>query len=128
MKIPVLSHKQFEVLQDIKQVLLVSHCAQQLLSAERTPTLALALPVYKSLTASWKSLAVKFPMLEFAITEAIGKLEKYVELTRTAPVHAAAMLINPSMKMSWIDQYWSSADAKKARIAVRDQVCCFYLI
>ena len=44
------------ILRDIYQVLKVPHAAQELLSAERTPTLSLALPVYEILIDTWKSL------------------------------------------------------------------------
>lgn len=127
-RIPVVSHKQYEILQDLSAVLSVLHHAQQLLSAERTPTIALALPVYEAIIQALRRLRSVFPELEHAITPGISKIEDYVEKTRDVPVYALAMAINPALKFEWMRKHWSALERERAVIAVKDRVCCFPLI
>ncbi|KAG5634695.1 hypothetical protein DXG03_005756, partial [Asterophora parasitica] len=74
----LLSHKQVEVLQDIHQVLKIPHAAQELLSAEKTPTLSLSLPVYTMLINKWKDLKNTIPEIVPYIKIRISKLEEYI--------------------------------------------------
>lgn len=79
MRIPIALHNQYEVLQDICAIFSILDQAQELLSAEQTPTLALALPVYKALIQTLKDCTFKFPELHHAVTCGILKLESYIE-------------------------------------------------
>ncbi|CAE6412973.1 unnamed protein product [Rhizoctonia solani] len=105
MNIPIVSDKQYKVLQDICSVLSILHSAQELLSAEKTPTLALALPVYEALIDALENATSEFPQLRHAIRMAIGKLVKYVDKARDLPVYALAMAVNPGMKFRWFDEH-----------------------
>ncbi|CCO37840.1 hypothetical protein BN14_12000 [Rhizoctonia solani AG-1 IB] len=120
MNIPTISHKQYEVLQDICSVLSILHSAQELLSAEKTPTLSLALPVYEALIKALDSAIVEFPELQFAILCAIRKLEDYVDRARDLPVYALAMAVNPSIKFKWFDENCSSVRRQEARVKVME--------
>lgn len=122
-RIPVLSHKQYEVLQDICSVLSILHNAQELLSAERTPTVALALPVYEALVHALREASKMFPELRYAIELGIDKIETYVAHARGVPVYALAMVVNPCLKFEWIDQHWSETERKEGRAIVKDKVC-----
>lgn len=124
-QIPVVTHKQYEVLQDLSAVLSVLHHAQQLLSAERTPTIALALPVYEAVIHTLRRLQSVFPELEDAIVPGIRKIEDYVEKTRDVPVYALAMAINPALKFVWMREHWSALERERALIAVKEQVCSY---
>ncbi|KAJ8582383.1 hypothetical protein M405DRAFT_921479, partial [Rhizopogon salebrosus TDB-379] len=48
--------KDLDVLRDIHQIIEVPHAAQELLAAERTPTLSMALPSYELLKSKWSEL------------------------------------------------------------------------
>src|SRR5258708_25747175 len=48
-----LTQQELGVLCDIHQVLEVAHLAQEVLSAEKTSTLALALPAYEAILINW---------------------------------------------------------------------------
>lgn len=74
----LLSEDEFDVLQDIHQVLEIPHVAQELLSAEKTPTLSMALPAYETLIELWKGQQKKIPELEYFIGIGIAKIEEYV--------------------------------------------------
>ncbi|KAG9126261.1 hypothetical protein FRC07_004184 [Ceratobasidium sp. 392] len=67
MHIPVVFFRQYEVLQDLLAILSVLHSAQELLSAERTPTLLLALPVYEGLIQALRERQAKFPAFHYTI-------------------------------------------------------------
>ena len=74
----LLSDRELGVLQDIHQVLEVAHKGQELLSAERTPTLSIALPAYETIIVKWKQLQVTIPELAPIIGQGISKLEEYM--------------------------------------------------
>ena len=79
------------MLRDIHQVLEVPHRAQELLSAERTPTLSMAIPAYEILIKKWKSLRATIPELSGYIDAGLEKLNEYVELSRNNQIFALAM-------------------------------------
>ncbi|KAF8672559.1 Encoded by, partial [Rhizoctonia solani] len=120
--IPIVSCKQLEVLKDVCSVLLILHNAQELLSAERTPTVALALPVYETLLQTLKEIRSTFPELSYAITRGIEKLESYINKTHNTPVYALAMAVNPCFKLDWIDHHWDAPAREQAYAAVRAQM------
>ncbi|KAG9093931.1 hypothetical protein FS749_013461 [Ceratobasidium sp. UAMH 11750] len=124
-QIPVLSHKQFEVLQDIVTVLRVAHNAQELLSAEKTLTLSLAFPVYEAVVEAWEQLCIAVPELSHAVTCGISKIQGYVSRTQSAPVHPLAMAINPVFKLDWIRQHWSPSEAARAEGIVKAEMLKF---
>ena len=111
-----------EVLYDVLDVLNLAHRTQELLCSDRTPTLSLALPLYHALIDQWRDLQSKRPALSHAIGAGIAKLEAYLEKTRSSPAHIVAMALNPSMRYEWIDQNWTSDQAKNAREVVKAHV------
>ncbi|KAG8752077.1 hypothetical protein FRC12_012134 [Ceratobasidium sp. 428] len=120
--IPIVTHKQYEVLQDISTILSVAQHAQQLLSAERTPTLSLALPVYETVLELWRECWELFPELSLAIDGAILKIQEYVSKSRRSPVHVLAMFVNPSLKLNWINKHWKESQARDAYRVVESKL------
>ncbi|EJF59222.1 hypothetical protein DICSQDRAFT_65365 [Dichomitus squalens LYAD-421 SS1] len=114
------------VLADIYQVLEVAHQAQQLVSSERTPTLALVLPAYELLVDSWKQLRIQLPPLAHLITLGVEKIEEYMMKSRMSRMYSLAMIVNPMFKLSWIQQHWSDQEAKAARSWALEAVCLLY--
>ncbi|KAF8965562.1 hypothetical protein BDZ97DRAFT_1658870 [Flammula alnicola] len=96
----VLNPLQKSILQDIHQVLQVAHLAQELLSAERTPTLSMALPVFETLVSKWKKLSSTIPELKHFIDLGVSKLEEYVGKARKTRLYALAMSELISLSMS----------------------------
>ncbi|KAF8882371.1 hypothetical protein CPB84DRAFT_1750913 [Gymnopilus junonius] len=99
-----LSESQKSILQNIHQVLQVAHLTQELLSAEWTPTLSMALPVFETLILKWKMLAATIPELKHFIDLGILKLEEYISQTRKTQLYALAMILNPGQKFSWFNE------------------------
>jgi hypothetical protein len=83
--------KQYEVLSNIHQILQIPHYCQELLSAEKTPTLSLALPTYELLINLWQKLALEIPELSHYIMLGVSKLLEYVSKGRRSRIYALAM-------------------------------------
>ncbi|KAG8712502.1 hypothetical protein FRC09_019803 [Ceratobasidium sp. 395] len=110
-QLTVVLHKQYEVLHNILSVLTLAHNAQELLSVEKTPTLTLAFPVYKTVIKAWEQLCVAIPELSHAITCRIQKA-----------LHVFGMVINPALKLGWIQEHWTLAQASQAEAAIKSEV------
>lgn len=80
-----------EQLINIHQILSIPHRAQELLSAEKTPTLSHVLPVFEALVQKFKELEDVFPELQHAIKEGTRKIEEYANKSRKNNVYALAM-------------------------------------
>lgn len=86
-----LSYTERIVLRDIQSFLYVPHKVQELLSAEKTPTLSVTLPAYMLLIATLKDLVEVLPHIAFAIDVAIIKLEEYVEKSCKSSLYTLSM-------------------------------------
>ncbi|KAJ6552172.1 hypothetical protein B0H10DRAFT_1262256 [Mycena sp. CBHHK59/15] len=88
---------QYQVLHDIQSILAVPHAAQELLSAEKTPTLSVALPAFEMLLESWLSLQATLPMLAHYIGVGIVKIQEYINKGRKTRAYALAMSTSLSL-------------------------------
>ncbi|KAH9080277.1 ribonuclease H-like domain-containing protein, partial [Lactarius deliciosus] len=111
------SDKQYEVLGHIHQILEIPHRAQELLAAEKTPTLAMALPVYEKLIELWKSLALSIPEMSHYIGLGVTKIMEYISKGRHNKIYALAMILNPRTKFQWMEQHWELHDCVAAEIS-----------
>ncbi|KAF8993043.1 ribonuclease H-like domain-containing protein, partial [Cyathus striatus] len=103
------------VLQDIDQVLEVPHKVQELLSAEKTPTLSFALPLYEVLLEKWRILQNTIPELSHYIGVGISKIEEYISLARSTRIYVHAMVLNPAIKFKWMKDNWPPERVNEAR-------------
>lgn len=111
----------------IREILYVFHRAQELLSSERTPTLSLALPAYEILLQILRLYISRniYPHLNFALTAAITKLEKYVELARQNTCYGLSMLLNPTSKMAWMEKHWTKSEVDACRQKAVDAMLAY---
>lgn len=86
-----LDPKEQQILADIRYFLQVPHAVQELLSAEKTPTLSMAMPAYEKLIAVLRSLQAKLPGVSHSIAAAVRKLEEYTAKSRKCRLYAMAM-------------------------------------
>ncbi|KAF5358776.1 hypothetical protein D9758_008518 [Tetrapyrgos nigripes] len=114
----LLSDWELSVLNDIRIVLHSFHMIQQLVSAEKTPTLAIVLPLYEQLTSNLKKIQTKLPYLSHMIESSLQKIYEYVGKSRATHEYAFAMAINPTCKLTWIESQWSAEDSGKAKSAL----------
>lgn len=132
------------VLADIRKFLQVPHVIQEIVSAEKTPTLSLVVPMYEQLIEMLRDLQIKLPKLAHAIQASISKLEEYMEKTRSTPMHIFAMgrlyiyltfaaktqlfsllnfiVLNPTIKFQWLREHWGETAYEHARMLVRNAV------
>jgi hypothetical protein len=89
-----LSDAQYKVLADIRMFLEVAHHAQQILSAEKTPTLSLALPLYERLIVTFKKLETKRPKIAHAVRSARLCIERYLTQGRKTRAYSLAISEN----------------------------------
>jgi len=95
-----LTEIQWDIIQDILLILDVAHAAQELLAAERTPTLSMALPVFETLIQNWLKLQNEIPELSHYIGVGISKLQEYVAHARRNRIYALAMSMFHSLVFS----------------------------
>jgi hypothetical protein len=87
----VLNRASVCVAEHIREVVEIPHLAQELLSSDRTPTLAFSLPVYDRIITQWESKQLKFPLLFAPIQVGITKLKDYIAKTHESQVYAFAI-------------------------------------
>ncbi|KAF8149540.1 hypothetical protein B0H34DRAFT_667783 [Crassisporium funariophilum] len=132
--------EEYQVLNDIVTVLEQPHFVQELLSAEKTPTLSLALPAFELLLINWTVIQSTIPELAHYIGVGMHKIREYVEKGRKSQIYALAMsmyiylsptsyliilplVINPAYKMEWINKYWTRVEASNAKKWMLEAVC-----
>lgn len=76
---------------DIHDILSLPHATQELLSAEKTPTIALALPAFEVLIDAWLQKQKVIPELAHYIGVGIAKLQEYVRKCRHSRIYGLAM-------------------------------------
>ncbi|OBZ72686.1 putative AC transposase [Grifola frondosa] len=115
-----LSVKAREVLGDVREFLQAPHMVQEVLSAQKTPTLSMALPGYEKLILALRLLRRKLVRIAHAISASIVKLEEYLLKSRNTRIYAIAMIINPTMKFEWLSEHWAEDEVQAAREWLRD--------
>ncbi|KAJ8585245.1 hypothetical protein M405DRAFT_745547 [Rhizopogon salebrosus TDB-379] len=120
--------KDLDVLRDIHQIIEVPHAAQELLAAERTPTLSMALPSYELLKSKWSELRTTIWELSHYIGIGLEKLTEYINEGRKTRIYALTMTINPSIKLEWMKVHWDENDTIKSRGWMLDAACIFSLL
>ncbi|KAF5319548.1 hypothetical protein D9619_008318 [Psilocybe cf. subviscida] len=112
------SPAELRVASDIRSFLLIFHRVQQCVSAEKTPTLSIVLPLYEKVIIMLKNLIRKLPEIAHAIKESIKKLESYLAISRKTKIYALAMVLNPSIKYEWMKKNWSDAEYTEAKSSI----------
>ncbi|KAL0568490.1 hypothetical protein V5O48_013490 [Marasmius crinis-equi] len=116
-----------EVLNDVRDVLYYPHAVQELVSAERTPTLPIVIPLYEDLLTMFRCLKEpdNHPKLSHAIDAAIHKLELYFEKARQTKVYTLAVAINPAYKFEYMQKNWTTEEVAHARECLRNAMLDF---
>jgi hypothetical protein len=79
------------VVKHIREVVEIPHLAQELLSTDRTPTLAFSLPVYDKIVRQWELKQQQYPLLAPSIQVGIAKLKEYIAKTHESRIYAFAI-------------------------------------
>ncbi|KAL0061728.1 hypothetical protein AAF712_011399 [Marasmius tenuissimus] len=126
--ITMLCDIQLRVLADIREVLHYPHSIQESVSAERTLTLHLVVPLYEELLDILKSLKSKFPKLSHALDAAILKLNDYIKIARESKIYGLAIVISvihPMFKLTHIRERWGDEEAVKVKAYLREAMLAF---
>ncbi|OJA15569.1 hypothetical protein AZE42_12604, partial [Rhizopogon vesiculosus] len=97
---------EWSVLQDFEMVLGVPHMVQQMMSAESTPVLSGVIPSFKMFMSHWEKLSQEHPLLTNIIAIGLDWAYKYYGRMDHTKAYIIAMLINPSIHLSWIKKHW----------------------
>ena len=89
----LLTEDELTVLNDVYNILHVPHATQEVLSAEKTPTLSMALPAYELMLNSWRHQQRAYPQLASVIGIGIDKIEEYMMHTRKTRAYALSMSV-----------------------------------
>jgi hypothetical protein len=84
----VLNRAQVCVVEHIREVVEIPHIAQELLSTDRTPTLAFSLPVYDKVVSQWEAERQQYLFLAPSIQVGVAKLKEYIAKTRESRIYA----------------------------------------
>lgn len=76
---------------DIRRILYVFHCVQEIVSAEKTPTLCVVLPLYERLITMLTELGKVMPHLAFAIEAGVVKLREYLNYSDNTKMYTLAL-------------------------------------
>lgn len=87
----MLDKAQVCVAEHICEVVEIPHLAQELLSSDRTPTLAFSLPVYDRIITQWEAKQQQYPLLGPSIQVGIAKLKEYIAKTQESRIYAFAI-------------------------------------
>lgn len=87
----VLNKAQVCVAKHIREIIEIPHLAQELLSTDRTPTLAFSLPVYDKIIHEWEIQQQKYPLLSLSIQVGIAKLKEYIAKTHESRIYTFAI-------------------------------------
>ena len=86
-----LSRVQLQALEDVRLFLSVLHMAQEMVSGQKTPTLAYVLPTYSMLIETLDSLKNKLPKIAHVIEVTKQKLEFYMDKALNTEAYALSM-------------------------------------
>ncbi|KAJ7137400.1 ribonuclease H-like domain-containing protein, partial [Mycena crocata] len=86
-----LGDHEWAALKAFKKILDVPHAFQQKLSAEKTPTLGLALPAFEAMIGVWEQMQRDHPELADIIQKGLDKLGSYQERVEHVPGYVLAM-------------------------------------
>ncbi|KAF6743967.1 hypothetical protein DFP72DRAFT_826832 [Ephemerocybe angulata] len=87
----LLTDDQLRRVQQINSFLEIPHSVQEIISAEKTPTLPVALPAYENLLSMLKSFRKQNLDIADGVDAAIEKLEGYLAKTRKTRIYAMSM-------------------------------------
>jgi hypothetical protein len=132
----VLNDMDLQVLSDIHKFLNVFHTVQQIVSAEKTPTLSIVIPIYEQLISMLTNLKKHIPNLVHAIDASIDKLREYMEKARSTKMYVLAMcksifqtvfyyiyfasVINPQIKLHWAETHWHPEEYATAKAWIEE--------
>ncbi|CAA7260680.1 unnamed protein product [Cyclocybe aegerita] len=88
--------------------------------SERTPILANAIPAFEMFMTAWERLGEKFLHLEPYTKVGIEWAVKYYNKMDLTKAYVIAMVLNPSIHLSWIQKNWDEEFIDEATQTIKD--------
>ena len=137
----LLTETQFKVSVDVREFLHVFHVTQEVVLADKTPTLSVVIPTYKKPLFLLGKLTKDLPNLKHAINASAAKLKKYLgkllcmHLQNVCEIHNKSTNgsngfagINPTIKFTWAEEHWERWCIEEARQMVQNAVSLLYVL
>jgi hypothetical protein len=116
-----------------------------MLSGDKTPVLAGVIPAFEIFLSKWEKLAVAKPRLKPWIDEGLKWTTKYYRRLDSSDAYVIAMckfyfiseftllkysylVINPSIRFSWMEKNWDDVFKKDATKTIKTLVSISFLI
>ncbi|THH23039.1 hypothetical protein EUX98_g8138 [Antrodiella citrinella] len=112
-------------LSDVCNILAVPSSVQQVMSHERTPVLSGAIMAIEMLMTQWERYAEtdeRAPILRFYIDVGMTWAKTYYTRMDDCPAYVIAMFLNPSCRISWIQQNWDPKFLAIAEATIKDKM------
>lgn len=87
----MLNTEECQLLSDIVKMFEIPHLAQELLAAEKTPTIMSVFPAYEYLGMALRNALVEYPTLKLPIQAGIDKLNEYTDFSRQTKLYGLAV-------------------------------------
>ncbi|KIK13051.1 hypothetical protein PISMIDRAFT_18265 [Pisolithus microcarpus 441] len=110
----------WQVLQDVEVVLEILHAAQQSMSGESTPKLGGTVPAFETFMEEWKRLSNAVPHCAAYIKPGLVVADTYYKKMGKMKVYVVAMFVDPTIRMTWVNEHWSSPNAMEADQVIKD--------
>ncbi|KIJ18794.1 hypothetical protein PAXINDRAFT_70562 [Paxillus involutus ATCC 200175] len=110
-----LDEMDWQVIQDMEVVLEVPHAAQQCMSGESLPLLSHAVPSFETFVAQWEHLSLNFPRCTPFIKAGLDYARTYYCRMGKTNAYAIAMLVDPCIRLTWIETHWAQADINRVK-------------
>ncbi|KAJ6576169.1 hypothetical protein DFH09DRAFT_1031699, partial [Mycena vulgaris] len=75
--------------------------------------------MYEKLIVMLNDLAKDLEKISHAIKASVQKLEEYLNRSRRTKVYSLAMILNPTIKLRWLRDNWTSDDYIAAKDSLR---------
>lgn len=109
------------------------------MSSERTPLLSNAVPAFEELIERWEKIAILIPHCAPLINVGLTWADKYDERMGAIDAYAVSMcesgellmvfnfshyfvVLNPAIRMLWVQGHWSQAQCDAAKVFILDLV------
>ncbi|KAF9225639.1 hypothetical protein BS17DRAFT_879002 [Gyrodon lividus] len=106
------------VLEDLETVLEIPHATQQTMSGESLPLLSYAILLFEAIIVQWDHLRRSAPHCAPFIDVGLTTARNYYHRMGRINAYAITMLVDPAVRLSWIEAHWTQDDVTKVRQVV----------
>ncbi|KAF9504464.1 hypothetical protein BS47DRAFT_1401372 [Hydnum rufescens UP504] len=123
-----LTETQWAVVQKVYDILDYPHSVQHLMVGETTPILSGTLPAFQSLQDQWQEHMISNLDMSPYVLKGMAWLNKYHEKVGKTHAYVIAMVLNPSIKMYFIQKQWSPMEVEEAVEWIKDELTKYWTI